>query len=117
MSPRLFSSDAYLIETLIVPFPPITQEGVSNDVAELTSTMSNVQIEKVSASPTLKLPQLFSSTPTSSGKGGNGQKRHPMPSQINKMESLSEKNTTDQPLSNTRADNLPTGLLHNYLLY
>ncbi|KAH0873610.1 hypothetical protein HID58_070972 [Brassica napus] len=83
-------------------------EGVSNDVAELTSTMSNVQIEKVSASPTLKLPQLFSSTPTSSGKGGNGQKRHPMPSQINKMESLSEKNTTDQPLSNTRADNLPT---------
>ncbi|RID54152.1 hypothetical protein BRARA_G01495 [Brassica rapa] len=70
--------------------------------------MSNVQIEKVSASPTLKLPQLFSSAPTSSGKGGNGQKRHQMASQINKMESLSEKNTTDQPLSNTRADNLPT---------
>ncbi|CAG7902591.1 unnamed protein product [Brassica rapa] len=83
-------------------------EGVSDDVAGLTSTMSNVQIEKVSASPTLKLPQLFSSTPTSSGKGGNGQKRHQMASQINKMESLSEKNTTDQPLSNTRADNLPT---------
>ncbi|CAN7128298.1 unnamed protein product [Brassica rapa subsp. narinosa] len=85
-----------------------SQEGVSDDVAGLTSTMSNVQIEKVSASPTLKLPQLFSSAPTSSGKGGNGQKRHQMASQINKMESLSEKNTTDQPLSNTRADNLPT---------
>ncbi|CAH8358085.1 unnamed protein product [Eruca vesicaria subsp. sativa] len=83
-------------------------EGVSNDITELTSTMSNVQLEKVSASPTLKLPQLFSSTPTSSGKGGNGQKRHPMATQVNKMESLSEKNTTDQPLSQTRADNLPT---------
>ncbi|KAG2307800.1 hypothetical protein Bca52824_027548 [Brassica carinata] len=82
-------------------------EGVSNDVAELTSTMSNVQLEKVSASRTLKLPQLFSSTPTS-GKGGNGQKRHPMASEVNKMESLSEKNTTEQPLSQTRADNLPT---------
>ncbi|ESQ46886.1 hypothetical protein EUTSA_v10027657mg [Eutrema salsugineum] len=82
-------------------------EGVSNDVAELTSAMSNVQLEKVSASPTLKLPQLFSSTPTSSGKGGNAQKRHTMASQVNKMESLSEKNSTDQPLSNTRADNLP----------
>ncbi|CAH2080107.1 unnamed protein product [Thlaspi arvense] len=83
-------------------------EGVSNDVAELTSAMSNVQLEKVSASPTLKLPQLFSSTPTSSGKGGNAQKRQPMASQVNKMESLSEKNSTDQPLSNTRPDNLPT---------
>ncbi|KAJ0260687.1 AUGMIN subunit 6 [Hirschfeldia incana] len=82
-------------------------EGVSNDVAELTSTMSNVQLENVSASPTLKLPQLFSSTP-SSGKGGNGQKRLPMASEVNKMESLSEKNTTDQPLSQTRADNLQT---------
>lgn len=93
------------------------QDGVSNDVAELTSTMSNVQLEKVSASPTLKLPQLFSSTPTSSGKGGNGQKRQTMASQVNKMESLSEKNSTDQALSNARPDNLPTGLLHDYLLY
>ncbi|CAA7055196.1 unnamed protein product [Microthlaspi erraticum] len=83
-------------------------DGVSNDVAELTSAMSNVQLEKVSASPTLKLPQLFSSTPTSSGKGGNAQKRHPVASQISKMESLSEKNSTDQPLSITRADNLPS---------
>ncbi|RID65921.1 hypothetical protein BRARA_D01091 [Brassica rapa] len=84
-------------------------EGVSNDVAELTSKMSNVQLEKVSSSPTLKLPQLFSSTPTSSGKGGNRQKRHQMASEVNKMESLSEKNTTEQqPLSQTRADNLPT---------
>ena len=100
-------------------FPPplVIQEGVSNDFAELTTKMSNVQLEKVSASPTLKLPQLFSSTPTSSGKGGNGQKRHPMASEVNKMESLSEKNTTEQqPLSQTRADNLPTGLLHNDFL-
>ncbi|EOA16090.1 hypothetical protein CARUB_v10004224mg [Capsella rubella] len=83
-------------------------EGVSNDVTELTSTMSNVQLEKVSASPTLKLPQLFSSTPTSSGKGGNAQKRQTMALQVNKMESLSEKNSTDQALSNARPDNLPT---------
>ncbi|XP_010528189.1 PREDICTED: AUGMIN subunit 6 [Tarenaya hassleriana] len=78
-------------------------DGVSNDIADLTSKMSNVQLEKVSASPTLKLPQLFSSTPTSSGKGGNAQKRHALAPQINKMESLTEKNPTEPPHTN----NLP----------
>ncbi|CAN8272956.1 unnamed protein product [Cochlearia groenlandica] len=90
-------------------------EGVSSDIADLTSKMSNVQIDKVSASPTLKLPQLFSSTPTSSGKGGNAQNRQPMASQVNKMDSLSEKNPTDQTLSNTRTDNLPTDTNNSFV--
>ncbi|KAI5381409.1 variant 2, AUGMIN subunit 6 [Lathyrus oleraceus] len=43
-------------------------ESSTDDVSELTSRMSNVQLDKVSVSPsTLKLPQLFSMTP-SSGK-------------------------------------------------
>ncbi|XP_010441231.1 PREDICTED: AUGMIN subunit 6-like isoform X2 [Camelina sativa] len=114
------------VNSLLPTLPPVTRsngqassllqsqgsgrimEGVSNDVTELTSTMSNVQLDKVSASPTLKLPQLFSSTPTSSGKGGNAQKRQTMAFQVNKMESLSEKNSTEQALSNARPENLPT---------
>ncbi|KAK4845649.1 hypothetical protein QYF36_007515 [Acer negundo] len=83
-----------------------TLESGSDDVAELTSKMSSVQIDKVSASPpTLKLPQLFSLTPTSSGKGGNMQKRHTLASQTSQIDNISERNSLDQPLSNSRLDN------------
>ncbi|KAL5793331.1 hypothetical protein ACOSP7_001925 [Xanthoceras sorbifolium] len=83
-----------------------TVESGSDDVAELTSKMSSVQVDKVSASPpTLKLPQLFSLTPNSSGKGGNVQKRHALVSQTSQIDNLSERNSLDQPLSNNRLDN------------
>ncbi|KAI9177544.1 hypothetical protein LWI28_016554 [Acer negundo] len=83
-----------------------TLDSGSDDVAELTSKMSSVQIDKVSASPpTLKLPQLFSLTPTSSGKGGNMQKRHTLASQTSQIDNISERNSLDQPLSNSRLDN------------
>ncbi|XAR51961.1 hypothetical protein NMG60_11006774 [Bertholletia excelsa] len=54
-----------------------TMESSSDEVADVTSRLSTVQLEKVSASPpALKLPPLFSVTPNSSGKGGYVQKRH-----------------------------------------
>lgn len=76
----------------------------------MTSKLSNVQLDKVSASPpALKLPQLFSLTPNSSGKGGNMQKRQTIAPQTSQVENLSERISLDQPLSNNRLDNLTQG--------
>ncbi|KAF2316476.1 hypothetical protein GH714_041817 [Hevea brasiliensis] len=81
------------------------QESSSDDFAEMTSKMSTFHLDKASASPpALKLPQLFSLTPNSSGKGGNMQKRQTLASQTN-IETMSERNSLDQPLSNSRLDN------------
>ncbi|KAJ6302134.1 hypothetical protein OIU77_016264 [Salix suchowensis] len=83
-----------------------TLETSSDNVAEVTSKISTVQLYKVSASPpALKLPQLFSLTPNSSGKGANLQKRQMLASQTIQMENLSERNSLDKPLSNNRLDN------------
>ncbi|KAI3463077.1 hypothetical protein Pfo_019740 [Paulownia fortunei] len=74
-------------------------ESGSDEVVEMTSRLSFVQLEKVSASPpTLKLPPLFSSTPNSSGKGGNMQKRQNV-AQINPIETITEKKSLEQPPS------------------
>ncbi|XP_059645726.1 AUGMIN subunit 6-like [Cornus florida] len=81
-----------------------TLESSTDEVAEVTSRLSTVQLEKVSASPpVLKLPPLFSLTPNSSGKGGNVQKRHTL-AQTNQIENLSERRSLDQPLSNNHVD-------------
>ncbi|KDP46343.1 hypothetical protein JCGZ_10183 [Jatropha curcas] len=83
-----------------------TMESSSDDIAEVTSKMSTIQLDKVSASPpTLKLPQLFSLTPNSSGKGGNMQKRQTLAPQTNQMETMSERDSLDQPLLNSRIEN------------
>ncbi|KAG5254463.1 HAUS augmin complex [Salix suchowensis] len=83
-----------------------TLETRSDNVAEVTSKISTVQLDKVSASPpALKLPQLFSLTPNSSGKAANLQKRQLLASQTIQMENLSERNSLDKPLSNNRLDN------------
>ncbi|KAA8530140.1 hypothetical protein F0562_004849 [Nyssa sinensis] len=82
-----------------------TLESITNEIGEVTSRLSTVQLEKVSASPpALKLPPLFSLTPNSSGKGGNMQKRHTL-AQTNQMENMSERKSLDQPLSNNHIDN------------
>ncbi|XP_044466745.1 AUGMIN subunit 6-like [Mangifera indica] len=95
-----------------------TLENSCDDVSEVTSKMSGVQLDKVSASPpTLKLPQLFSLTPNSSGKGGNIQKRHTLAPQTNQMEGFSERNSLDQPLSNNRLDNPPQESNSSYVQY
>ena len=88
------------------------QESSSDDVSDITSKMATVQLEKISASPpALKLPQLFSLTPNSSGKGGNMQKRHTLAPQTNQIDTLSERSSEEQPLANNRLDNPPQGLL------
>ncbi|XP_073294062.1 AUGMIN subunit 6-like [Primulina huaijiensis] len=81
-------------------------EKDSDEVAEITSRLSSVQLESVSASPpTLKLPQLFSLTPNSSGKGGNTQKR--TTTQINPIETMTDKKPLEQPPSISHVDNPP----------
>lgn len=68
------------------------------------SSSSDVQIEKVSASPpAFKLPPLFSVTSNSSVKGGNVQKRHTL-SHTNQIEIMSERKSVDQSLSNSHID-------------
>jgi hypothetical protein len=75
-------------------------ESSTDDVGELASRMSNVQLDKVSVSPsTLKLPQLFSMTP-SSGKVGNVQRRHGNASQTGQTENLSDSKSLDAPSNN-----------------
>lgn len=75
-------------------------ESGTDDVGELASRMSNVQLDKVSVSPsTLKLPQLFSMTP-SSGKAGNVQRRHGYASQTSQTENLSVSKSLDAPSNN-----------------
>ncbi|KAL3526144.1 hypothetical protein ACH5RR_014516 [Cinchona calisaya] len=77
-----------------------TVENSADEIAEMTSRLSTVQLEKVSASPpALKLPPLFSLTPNSSGKGGNTQKRQ-IQAQTYQTDNMSEKRSVDQPLSN-----------------
>lgn len=88
------------------------QESSTDDIAEVTSKISNVQLDKVSASPpTLKLPQLFTLTPNSSGKGGHIQKRYTSAPHSNQAENLSERKSLEQPLSNNHIDNLSQGFL------
>ncbi|KAL6960472.1 AUGMIN subunit 6 [Sarracenia purpurea var. burkii] len=87
-------------------------ESNSDEVADVTSRLSTVQLEKVSASPpALKLPPLFSVTPNSSGKGGNVQKR----STFNQTEIISERKPVDQYLSNSHIDNPPRDSDNSYV--
>lgn len=93
-------------------FFSIIQVSSTDEVSEVTSKMSSVQLDKVSASPTLKLPQLFSLTPNSSGKTGNMQKRQNLASQTSQIENSSESKSPDRASSNDHINNLPQGLLH-----
>ncbi|XP_028056679.1 AUGMIN subunit 6 [Camellia sinensis] len=91
-------------------------ESSSDEVADVASRLSTVQLEKVSASPpALKLPPLFSVTPNSTAKGGNVQKRHTL-AQTNQTENISERKSLDQPLSNSNhADNPPQDSDNSYV--
>ncbi|XVF16262.1 hypothetical protein REPUB_Repub10bG0016200 [Reevesia pubescens] len=93
-----------------------TLESSSDDAVDITSRMSTVQLDKISASPpALKLPQLFSLTPNSSGKGGNMQKRHTLAPQTNQIETLSERSSVDQLLASNRLDNPPQDSDNSYV--
>ncbi|CAM8927584.1 unnamed protein product [Rhodiola kirilowii] len=63
-----------------------------------------VHLEKASTSPPLKLPQLFSMTPGSTGKSGHLQKQN-IESQVTQMENFSESKSLDQPLQSNANDN------------
>ncbi|XP_022740767.1 AUGMIN subunit 6-like [Durio zibethinus] len=94
----------------------MTSESGSVDVGDITSKLSTVQLDKISATPpALKLPQLFSLTPNSSGKGGNMQKRHALAPQPNQIESFSERSLADQPLANNCLDNPPQASDNSYV--
>lgn len=81
-----------------------SEKGSSlEEVAEVTSKLSNFQLEKVVASPTLKLPPLFSLTPNSTGKVGNAQRA----SLANQVENMSERKCIDSASLNNARDNLP----------
>lgn len=84
-------------------------EPVIDELQEVTSKLSNVQLEKASGSPALKLPQLFNLTPNSSGKGANAQRRNAAVSQATQVENISEGKSIDLPLSSTHVDNPPQG--------
>ncbi|CAA6669947.1 unnamed protein product [Spirodela intermedia] len=89
---RLFPMTEYNANS--VPQIQTQSSGRALDEAfELASKLSGIQLEKSTASPALRLPQLFSATPNSSGKGGNTSKRLPEDKKIK------------QPFSNDHADN------------
>ncbi|OIW06435.1 hypothetical protein TanjilG_05206 [Lupinus angustifolius] len=74
-------------------------DSSTDDVGEVTSRISNVQLDKASVSPaTLKLPQLFSLTP-SSGKAGNVQRRQGNVPQISQTENLPDSKSSGPPSS------------------
>ncbi|KAK9734981.1 hypothetical protein RND81_04G175400 [Saponaria officinalis] len=75
----------------------------NSDIAEVTSKMGNVQLEKSAASPTLKLPPLFSLTPNATGKGGNTNKNYSSPA-IH-IENLKERKCGDSSLMSNAMDN------------
>ncbi|NP_001145206.1 AUGMIN subunit 6 [Zea mays] len=52
-----------------------TSEESSSEVSEINSKLSSTHLDKPGGSPALKLPPLFSLTPSSSGKGIQTQKR------------------------------------------
>ncbi|XP_022154174.1 AUGMIN subunit 6 [Momordica charantia] len=92
-----------------------TSVSSTDEVSEVTSKMSSVQLDKVSASPTLKLPQLFSLTPNSSGKTGNMQKRQNLASQTSQIENSSESKSPDRASSNDHINNLPQDTESSYV--
>ncbi|GAB2279763.1 AUGMIN subunit 6, variant 2 [Dionaea muscipula] len=80
-----------------------TMDGSSDYIAEIASKMSNVQLEKA-ATNTLKLPQLFSLTPNSSGRSG---KRTSSVSQTNHIERVSDQSSLDNPSLNSMVNISP----------
>ncbi|KAM3388597.1 hypothetical protein ACQJBY_010999 [Aegilops geniculata] len=59
-------------------------EESSSEVSEMTSKLSSMRIDKAGSSPALKLPPLFSLTPSSSGKGTQTQRRNALARQPSK---------------------------------
>ncbi|XP_006664824.1 AUGMIN subunit 6 isoform X2 [Oryza brachyantha] len=98
-----------MISRLSPPMPNLglgRSEESSSELSEMTSRLSATHLDKAGSSPALKLPPLFSLTPSSSGKGSQTQKRNALaqPSQ----EILPEDKTL--PLPSTKDET--NGLIH-----
>ncbi|CAI9111510.1 OLC1v1011747C1 [Oldenlandia corymbosa var. corymbosa] len=78
-------------------------ENSTDEVAEMASRLSTVQLEKASPPAALKLPPLFSLTPNSAGKGGNPQKRQTQ-AQASQTDHVSDKRALDLSLPNNDID-------------
>ncbi|EMS68533.1 hypothetical protein TRIUR3_31315 [Triticum urartu] len=70
-------------------------EESSCEVSEMTSKLSSMRIDKAGSSPALKLPPLFSLTPSSSGKGIQTQRRNALARQPSKEIMPEEKSLID----------------------
>ncbi|RLN07684.1 AUGMIN subunit 6 isoform X2 [Panicum miliaceum] len=66
----------------------------SSEVSEMTSKLSSTHLDKPGGSPALKLPPLFSLTPSSSGKGTQTQKRNALIRQPSQEVTSEEKTLT-----------------------
>uniref|UniRef100_A0A0E0JZA5 HAUS augmin-like complex subunit 6 N-terminal domain-containing protein n=1 Tax=Oryza punctata TaxID=4537 RepID=A0A0E0JZA5_ORYPU len=71
-------------------------EESSSELSEMTSKLSSTHLDKAGSSPALKLPPLFSLTPSSSGKGTQAQKRNALARQPS-QEIQSEEKTLPLP--------------------
>ncbi|PUZ75671.1 hypothetical protein GQ55_1G215000 [Panicum hallii var. hallii] len=69
-------------------------EESSSEVSEMTSKLSSTHLDKPGGSPALKLPPLFSLTPSSSGKGTQTQKQNALIRQPSQEVTSEEKTLT-----------------------
>ncbi|KAM3273333.1 hypothetical protein ACQJBY_042941 [Aegilops geniculata] len=79
----------------------------SGEVSEMTSKLCSTQIVKAGSSPALKLPPLFSLTPSSSGKGAQTQRRNALAHQP-RQEIMPE----EKALTHSSAKDQANGLMH-----
>lgn len=79
------------------------QQESTDQLVEMASNLS-LQSGKVSGSPLLKLPHLFSLTPNSSGKSMHAGKRHALAAPPNLSESIPTVKSVGQPFGNYYAD-------------
>ncbi|KAM3273335.1 hypothetical protein ACQJBY_042941 [Aegilops geniculata] len=82
-------------------------EESSGEVSEMTSKLCSTQIVKAGSSPALKLPPLFSLTPSSSGKGAQTQRRNALAHQP-RQEIMPE----EKALTHSSAKDQANGLMH-----
>ncbi|VAI14944.1 unnamed protein product [Triticum turgidum subsp. durum] len=78
-------------------------EESSGEVSEVTSKLCSAQIGKAGSSPALKLPPLFSLTPSSSGKGAQTQRRNGLAHQP-RQEIMPEEKALTHPSAKDQAN-------------
>lgn len=78
-------------------------EESSSELSEMTSKLSSTHIDKAGSSPSLKLPPLFSLTPSSSGKATQTQRRNALARQPS-QEIMPEEKTLVLPSTKDQAN-------------